>query len=91
MLFVVLLTRPGHQGEALREPRVRQHLRISIILLLRRNYSETPVPINSSRERDRKGFLYLSETCRPMGRANNECQCCSSKAQHIFHSVADIM
>ena len=55
------------------------------------NYSETPVPIDSSRERDRKGFLYLSVTCQPMGRANNERQCCSSKAQHIFHSVADIM
>ena len=26
-----------------------------------------------------------------MGRANNERQCCSSKAQHIFHSVVDIM
>ena len=37
MLFVDLLTRPGHQGEALREPRVRQHLRISIILLLRQH------------------------------------------------------
>ena len=35
MLFVDLLTRPGHQGEALREPRLRHHLRISIILLLR--------------------------------------------------------
>ena len=59
--------------------------------LLRSNYSETPVPIDSSRERDRKGFLYLSVTCQPMGRANNERQCCSSKAQHIFHSVVDIM
>ena len=37
MLFVDLLTRPGHQGEALREPRVRQHLRVSIILLLRQH------------------------------------------------------
>ena len=37
MLFVDLLTRPGHQGEALREPRVCQHLRISIILLLRQH------------------------------------------------------
>ena len=46
MLFVVLLTRPRHQGEALREPRVRQHLRISIILLLRRNYSGTLTPTN---------------------------------------------
>ena len=34
MLFVDLLIRPGHQGEALREPRFRHHLRISIILLL---------------------------------------------------------
>ena len=33
MLFVDLLTRPRHQGEALREPRLRHHLRISIILL----------------------------------------------------------
>ena len=55
------------------------------------NYSETPVPIDSSRERDRKGFLYLSVTCQPMGSANNERQCCSPKAQHIFHSVVDIM
>ena len=37
MLFVDLLTRPGHQGEALREPRLRNHLRISIILLLRQH------------------------------------------------------
>ena len=55
------------------------------------NYSEAPVPIDSSRERDRKGFLYFSVICQPMGRANNERQCCSSKAQHIFHSVVDIM
>ena len=37
MLFVDLLTRPGQQGEALREPRLRHRLRISIILLLRQN------------------------------------------------------
>ena len=37
MLFVDLLTRPGHQGEALREPRLRHRLRISIILLLRQH------------------------------------------------------
>ena len=37
MLFVDLLTRPGHQGEALREPRLRQHLLISKILLLRQH------------------------------------------------------
>ena len=37
MLFVDLLTRPGHQREALREPRLRHHLRISIILLLRQH------------------------------------------------------
>ena len=33
VLFVDLLTRPRHQGEALREPRLRQHLRVSIILV----------------------------------------------------------
>ena len=37
MLFVDLLTRPGHQSEALREPRLRHHLRISIILLFRQH------------------------------------------------------
>ena len=37
MLFVDLLTRPGHQGEALREPRLRHRLRISIDLLLRQH------------------------------------------------------
>ena len=37
MLFVDLLTRPGDQGEALREPRLRHHLRVSIILLLRQH------------------------------------------------------
>ena len=35
MLFVDLLTRPGHQCEALREPRLRHRLRISKIFLLR--------------------------------------------------------
>ena len=37
MLFVDLLTRPGHQGKASREPRLRHRLRISIILLLRQH------------------------------------------------------
>ena len=37
MLFVDRLTRPWYQGEALREPRLRHHLRISIILLLRQH------------------------------------------------------
>ena len=37
MLFVDLLTRPGHQGEALRNPRLRHRIRISIILLLRQH------------------------------------------------------
>ena len=37
MLFVDLLTRPRHQGEALREPRLRHSLQVSIILLLRQH------------------------------------------------------
>ena len=37
MLFVDLLTRPGHQGEVLRDPRLRHRLRISITLLLRQH------------------------------------------------------
>ena len=43
MLFVDLLTRPGHQGEALREPRLRHRLRISIILLLRQHVFHVPL------------------------------------------------
>ena len=34
MLFVDLLIRPGHEDEALRDPRSSHHHRISIILLL---------------------------------------------------------
>ena len=34
--------------------------------------------------------MFLSATCQPMGRANNERPSCSSKAQQIFRSVIGI-
>ena len=49
MLFVDLLTRPGHQGEALREPRLRHHHRISIILLLRQHMFHSWPPMGGWR------------------------------------------
>ena len=45
MLFVDLLTRPGHQGEALREPHLHHRLRISIILLLRQHVFDSWPPM----------------------------------------------
>ena len=73
MLFVDLLTRPGHQGKALREPRLRHRLRISIILLLRQHVFHSWPPMGGwgypyhqvqqfLQTRSRKSLIYKNFT-----------------------------
>ena len=72
MLFVDLLTRPWYQGEALRDPRLRHHLRISIILLLRQHGPDASCHPVGQRDRDQHFRFALQHLRQPTALANTK-------------------
>ena len=72
MLFVDLLTGPGHQGEALREPRLHHHLRISIILLLRQHGPDATCHPVGQRDRDQHSRFTLQYFRQTTALANSK-------------------
>ena len=72
MLFVDLLTRPGHQGEALREPRLRNQLWISKILLLRQHGPDASCHPVGQLDRDQHFRFALQHLRQPTALANTK-------------------
>ena len=72
MLFVDLLTRPWYQDEALLEPRLRHHLRISIILLLHQHGPNATCHPVGQRDRDQHFRFALQNLRQPTALANTK-------------------